>query len=115
MHYLISVLLHYFFFLPIQELQNIAEFPTEIMKTAPLPRQNHGLVFPKPKYNHEVFFASCLQVRKVRLTASYISMNKMDKNCADFLLILVLLLEEALTCVTAGTEPFCGTVLVRLC
>lgn len=82
------------------------------MKTAPLPEQNHGLVFPKPKYNLEFLIASCFHVRRVRLMASPISMNKKDENYVDFLLIFALLLEEVQNCVTVGAEPFSGTVCV---
>lgn len=53
-----------FLSLPLQELQNIALFPTEIMKANPLPKQNHGLVFPKPKHNHEVFLCTLLTGQK---------------------------------------------------
>lgn len=54
-------------------------------------KQNNGLVFPNPKYNLDLLFACCFQVRRIRLTASRISRNK-NENCAGFLLIFVLLL-----------------------
>lgn len=115
-NYLISVLLRYFFSLPVLEMQNIAVFPTQIMRTAllpsPHPEQNHGLVFPKPKYNLQFLFASCFQVRRVRLVAPHISMNKKGQNCADFMLIFAFLLEEVQNCVIIGTEFFSGTVCV---
>lgn len=44
--------------------------------------------------------------------ASHISTNKKGQNCADFMLIFVLLLEEVQNCVTVGTEPFSGTLCV---
>lgn len=62
------------------------------METVPLPpstKQNTGLAFSNPKYNLDLLFAYCFQVRRVRLVASYISRNK-NENCADFLLIFVL-------------------------
>lgn len=83
-----------FFSLPVLELQNISVFPTLIMETVPLPlntKQNNGLAFSNPKYYLDLLFPCCFQVRRVRLMASCISRNKND-NCADFLLIFVLLL-----------------------